>query len=815
MVLRESHRPLTKYVTNLPAKSHRIALAASFIVAGCAFCSLPAFAQQSPIRIVHDSDVVQIQAYASNIVDIHFEPGGKVTPRTVVMDPALKPAPNAVQVKNSADGQTLSSPEMKVVVRDTPFFSVTVEDALGHTLVTVRDEAGTPAGRDAHRAVLIHDENENLYGITGLPWHDRVGGGILRNNGGSVAAGSQGDAGAPFFFTKRYGVLVDSDGGDFTNIDQTIAFGGSRPDVEYFVIVGPPMQVMSGLSLLTGKPPMPPKWSLGFMNSQWGSTEQQWKQITAKYEKEGIPVSAYIMDFDWKAWGESNYGEFRWNSTSGPGNVSPDKFPDGASGKFAAEMLAHGIHLVGIMKPRLILSTPDGQPTTQAQYASDHNFWYPKEPPIVDYFSHRLSKDINFADPAARTWFWQHMEPAFRSGIAGWWNDEADSNEILTFDNFQFLNMGRAEYEGQRSVSNERAWSINRNYYLGAVRYGYAEWSGDIDTGFQSMAYQRRRMIATLDLGEPEWSMDTGGFHGNPTPQNYARWMEFAAFVPIYRVHGSLNDRRQPWVFGSTAEAAAKKAILLRYDLMPYLYSYTRIAHETGIGIVRPLFWEFPDDSNCTTETDAWMFGNAFLVSPIVREGLPSHSFYLPAGKWFDYFSGKPVEGGRVISVTPDATTWQDIPLYVRDGSIVATQPERHGSELSPSTPLFLDVFPTQARPASFLVYDDDGHTYDYEKGSYFRQQVTANRSSRVTDIAVAAPTGNYKPHFSTYLFRIHQAGKDVRLDGQKLAKLASATALQSSTAPGWISSKDRFGDVTEIRLPVDGKQHDLSLAAR
>ena len=184
------------------------------------------------------------------------------------------------------------------------------------------------------------------------------------------------------------------------------------------------------------------------------------------------------------------------------------------------------------------------------------------------------------------------------------------------FNNFQFLNMGRSLYDGQRSVSSERVWSINRNFYTGSLRYGYAEWSGDINTGFQTMAYQRKRMIATLNVGEPEWSMDTGGYNGRPTPENYARWMEFGAFVPIFRVHGGSNQKRQPWVYGPVAEEAAKRVMRLRYDLMPYIYSNVRGTTETGIGVVRPLLWEFPEDEKCDEETRGWMFGDALVCVP-------------------------------------------------------------------------------------------------------------------------------------------------------------------------------------------------------
>ena len=558
---------------------------------------------------------------------------------------------SAVRLEKNGDVQTLSSPEMQVVVADAPQLSVEVKGPNGKTLLTLRNsfaqgagrgggnapggtpggraqrsgngsagaaaggrgqgDGNAPAGRGGGRgpgggrggargggATITHDENENIWGIKGLDLGD-TGLGILRNTGGTVAAGSQGGAGGPFFFTTRYGVLVDSDGGAFQAQDDTIRLQrGSRPDAEYFVIVGPPMKSMAGLALLTGRPPMPPKWTLGFLNSQWVSTEDEWYQVAQTYAQKDIPVSGFIFDFDWKAWGEDDYGEWRWNSTSGEGNSGPDKFPDGASGKFAADMLAKGIHLSGILKPRILLSRADGKPTKAAAYATEHNFWYPNEVRGNDYFTHRPAANIDFANPEARKWFWEHLEPAFRAGMTGWWNDEADQDGQNVFNNFQFMNMARSLYEGQRSISAERVWSINRNYYPGALRYGYAEWSGDIRTGFQSMAYQRKRMIATLNVGEPEWSMDTGGYGGHPTPENYARWMEFGAFVPIFRVHGGSNQKRQPWVYGPIAEEAAKKALRLRYDLMPYIYSNARTAAETGIGIVRPLFWEFPGDES-------------------------------------------------------------------------------------------------------------------------------------------------------------------------------------------------------------------------
>jgi alpha-glucosidase (family GH31 glycosyl hydrolase) len=329
------------------------------------------------------------------------------------------------------------------------------------------------------------------------------------------------------------------------------------------------------------------------------------------------------------------------------------------------------------------------------------------------------------------------------------------------------------------------------------------------------MAYQRRRMISTLNLGESSWSMDTGGFNGHPTPENYARWMEFAAFVPVFRVHGGNNEKRQPWVYGPVAEAAAKRAMRLRYALMPYLYSNARVAHETGIGVVRPLFWEFPDDVRCSDETVAWMFGDALLVSPIVELGQATHTFYLPRGTWFDYATGKQIRGGSDVAVSTDFTAWQDIPIYVRDGSILATQPAEEGNDLSPKAPLVMDVFPSTSRMANFVAYDDDGHTYAYENGDYFRQEVAAKRLAKSTEIALHAATGSYQAHFPSYLLRVHQASAAVTSDGANMKRFASEAAFHSSSEPGWVSAEDRFGAVTEVRVPTDAAEHSVKLSAR
>jgi alpha-glucosidase len=768
--------------------------------------SATAHAENARISPLHDgvqltagSSVLDVQVLENRVVRVHVRPNGQSTPRTLVMDPhppLMKPT--SIHKSEHNGVYMLSTPGISVRIKESAPYTITFFNASGRQLLRSLD----PLGQARNGGVTMrHAPGEKLYGIHGLPLKNR-GGGLTRDNGGKVVAGIQGNSGAPFIFSVRYGLLVDSNGGDFTTTADSFTFEhDSRTDVEYYVLAGPPLQTMAALSRLAGPPPLPPEWTLGFLNSQWGATESQVEKIVATYRKKQIPIDGFILDFDWKAWGEDNYGEWRWNSTSGPGNVAPDKFPDGASGVFAKKLAAEGVKLAGILKPR-ILMTVAGHPdklTKAAAYATKHHLWYPNEAPVRDYYSHRMARDLNFNLAATRTWYWKHLLPAFHSGMVGWWDDEADIDGKTVFGNFQFFNMGRAIYDGQRADSNLRVWTLNRNFYLGAGRYGYNLWSGDIHTGFANMAYQRRRMLAALDTGVAGWSMDTGGFYGHPSPQNYARWVEFAAFVPIMRVHGFYEQKRQPWVYGPVAEAAARGAIDLRYKLLPYIYSYERLGNEGNVGLVRPLFWEFPSDPRSATVTSEWMFGNALLVAPIVTRDATSKAVYLPPGEWFDYATGRRYNGAHNIVIPADAKTWKDIPLFVRSGSILATQPLEQYVGQRPIQKFTLNIFPSHSK-ATFTAYSDDGETYNYEKGDYLQQKITTQRIGSRTEVTIGGAKGSYASPLRTYLLRIHTAAHSVTINGKPLAKV-NPSALSANSASRWATANDRFGPVVLVRV--------------
>ncbi len=754
-------------------------------------------------------DTLIVQIVERNVVRVHYLPQGRSGASTLVLDPNRKwDTQIRAQIDTRSNPIVISTGRMIVTIAKDPV-RLSLYDAARHLLVQEPQTQGVHPG--AVRFTRPWDGT--LFGIdnTSLPGDNvnaaqdiRLG---IARLGGVVSAGEQGDGGAPLVYTTRYGLLVDSDGGRFDTRGGIRFEHGSRRDVVYYAIVGDPKTIMHAVADISGHPPMMPKWSLGFMNSQWGSSQSEVERIVRTYRAKQIPLDAFILDFDWKAWGEDHYGEWRWNSTRAPGNVHPDLFPDGASGAFARTLAALGVHVAGIYKPRILLYDASHRVDAAARFAFAHRLFFSWERPYTDYFSGRQALDVDFSRPLARAWFWRHMLSAYRAGIAGFWNDEADAlgspldEGFVRFPNFQHLNMERAMYEGARSHGDRRVWSLNRNFYLGAQRYAYAQWSGDVETSFDSMREQAIRMLGTIDLAEPHWSMDTGGFDGHPDGENYARWMQFAAFVPIMRVHGTLGEKRQPWVYGPHAEQVAKAAIDLRYQLMPYMYAYERQANLTGAGIVRPLIWDFPDDGDARWVTDEWMFGDELLVAPVFGQGQAHRSVYLPKGVWLDYFRGTRYMGPKTIDYAVDPSTWADIPLFVRSGAIVPTQNVAQYVGERPVTRVYLDVFPADAT-SSFDYYDDDGVSYAYEKGVYYEQRLAVARRDDSVEFLAGSPTGSYRPQLREFVLRLHGlSAHRVALDGTPAPRHADEGALESAAGWGWSAGTDRYGPVTYVKF--------------
>jgi alpha-glucosidase len=745
--------------------------------------------QEAGVDVHVAGGTLSLRLMGGNVLHVHFIPTSGATPPALVMAPQATGLAATPALASRQGGDLLLRGGQLRVALDKASGTLTIFDSGARKpLLRLSGLASLARG-----AFTLHFANgAALYGVDGSNAFAPKPPGLLRLGKQVAEAGAQGDAGAPLVWsTAGFGLLIDSRTATFDLTPDVLRVSKlARPDPDLYLIAGKPDAIFSTVADLSGHAPLFPEWSLGFINSQWGIDQKELLQIVRTYRAKHIPLDGFELDFDWKAWGQDRYGEFRWN---------PQKFPDGPSGKLGQQLRALGVHLIGIMKPRIHVDTEQGR------YASAHDLWIAGQKPSLDYFSHKPVENLDFDNPATRAWFFNPtLEHSFATGIVGWWNDEADE----VGGNTQFLNMERALYQGQRRMTDTRVFSLNRNFWLGAQRYAYGLWSGDIQTGFASMARQRSRMLSAIDVGEMWWSMDGGGFHGHPSDQNYARWIEFGAFTPILRVHGDYEEKRQPWRYGPIAERAASRAIRLRYRLLPYLYSYAWHDHAAGVGLVRPLTFGWPDDPNVRNDSNAWLFGRWLLVSPIMQENQTEKRIYLPAGVWTDWASGRIYLGGRSIQVSVDSKTWSDIPLFIRQGAIIPTQRVEDYVGERPIETVRVEVFPASTR-SDFDYYDDDGDTYAYQHGAYFLQRLSVRAAADAISLTTAAPTGTYRPALTRYVFAVQRTvAMQVDRDGAPLARVADLAALDNCTGSCWTIGGSRYGGVTYIKLPAGVRNH-------
>lgn len=778
------------------------------------------------------NDLLTVEVCQENILRVDYQPNSvQPSPDTPIIDPQLTWNPVAATIQATGDPITIQTSSMRIEIARTPC-RMTVKKADGTTLFW--EPASGGVFDDGVR--FVRAEATNMYGIHSYDCFSDNGNLLRNDNTNTATAGQQGNSGGPFMWsTAGYGLLVDSDGGyPYTNsTDKKMEFyyGGTpaegrryeKEDVEYYIMLGSPTEIMAAYSKITGTSPMMPKWSLGFANFEWGINETELNQMVDTYRAKNIPIDAYAFDYDWKDYGEDNYGEFRWNT---------DNFPSAATDALKEAMADKGIKMIGITKPRIVTTLQSGVQTQQGAYAQSHGFYYPGHNSYLDYFIPVTVQSIDPYLAEQRAWWWDHSEDAFDKGIVGWWNDETDrvssNGAEYLFGNYTTLHISQAMYEGQREYTNDtvRVWQTGRNYYPGTQRYATSIWSGDVAAQFykgESVSWgaglneQKATLLSTIINGQPKWGSDGGGFNqntgvtSNPSPELYTRWLQFASVTPVFRVHGQYNQQRQPWYYGSTAEEAVKAAIQQRYSFIPYMYSYERMAYDTGLGLVRPLLFDYPEDANVADYSDAWMFGDYLLVAPVTERGQSVKWIYLPEGTWIDYNRGTQYTGGQYIPYSINSEQWTDLPMFVKAGAIIPTQDVQNYIDEEPIELVTVDVFPYN-QTTSFNYYDDDGNTYQYESGVYFSQELSASKTGQTTNLTVGEKEGTYIPDLDAYCFAIHgQAAVSVTKNTDEMTQYSSLQALKAATGEGWCIGKDIYGDVTYVKVNA-GSSADSNL---
>lgn len=596
----------------------------------------------------------------------------------------------------------------------------------------------------------------------------------------------------PFIFGLRnaaaYGLFLDNTNRssfDFgKEFHDAYSFGSEGGDLDYYFFYGPdPKRVLEQFTQLVGRMPLPPLFALGYQQCRYSYyPESLVREIASQFRKRKIPADVIYLDIDYQ-------------QDNRPFTVNHERFPNFEG--MLKDLGREGFKVVAITDLH-IAKLPGYRPYEEG-LASDS---FVKNPDGSVYVGKVWPGDSVFPDftrEQVRRWWGTLYSDFAKDGVRGFWNDmnepsvffvpsktmpldtvhsvEGRKTDHREIHNVFGMENVRATYEGLLQLKPDlRPFVLTRAAYAGAQRYA-ATWTGDNSATWNHM---RISVPQLLNLGLSGYGFvgaDIGGFNGSPTPELLTRWMELGAFNPIYRNHGTKGTRfREPWVDGPEHEAIRRRYIETRYRLLPYIYTSIEETSRTGLPLMRPMFLEFPKDAALAVKDEEFMFGRSLLVAPKVWNFMDKYSVSLPAGDWYDYWSGTKIAGGQSVQVDPPLDT---LPVYVRAGSIIPQQPVVQNTDETPRGPLLLRVYPGSQCEGS--LYADDGNTLAYQKGQSMHVSFTCEAIAGRVAVEISAPTGPYQPWFQEMQLEIHGVSekiKGVTVDHRPLAgwKAASGT---------------------------------------
>ena len=524
-----------------------------------------------------------------------------------------------------------------------------------------------------------------------------------------------------------------------------------EPQLDYYFMVADDYDgVIKDYRQLTGKAQVMPAWALGFWQSRERySTQEDLVGTLAEFRRRHIPVDNIVQD--WQYWKDDQWGSHAFD---------PERYPDPEAMLDSVHAL-NGRFMISVW-PKFYTNTEHYKELKAAGYAYTHA----EEDSLKDWLGHTQSFYDAYAE-GGRKMFWRQMDESlyskFGQKIDAWWMDASEPNlrDCLPMDYFkwlltpnalgsstEYLNAyalvnARAIYEGQRSVNpDRRVFLLTRNGFAGLQRYSTASWSGDIGTSWTDMRMQMAAGLNYSMSGIPFWGMDIGGFsvmskfydaaNADEWQELQTRWHQFGSFVPLFRTHGQW-PRRELWNIapeGSPAYNSILWYMQLRYRLMPYLYSLAAAVHFDDATMMRGLPMDYPEDPAVRDLSDQWMLGPAFMPCPVSEYKARSREVYFPEGGWYDFYTGEYLKGGQSRTV---AAPYERMPLYVRAGSIVPVGPAIEWTSQETDGKLLILVY--AGADARFTLYEDDGLSYDYEKGAYSTIELRWNDEGRILTI--------------------------------------------------------------------------------
>jgi alpha-glucosidase len=753
------------------------------------------------VELTAGKSKIRVTAFRDGVFRVRVAPNGtfgKDFSWAVIEDPA----PPTVKIEDSKGEVRVTAGTAVAKIRKSPLLIDFLRD-VGDVLVADDPDQPMAWGDGRIRVWKKMPEDEGYYGLG-----DKAGPMNRRNraftmwNTDAYAWQESTDPlykTIPFFIGMRkglaYGLFFDNtwrssfdfgkEGHDF------YSFGAEGGEINYYLFAGlTPAKIVQDFTALVGRTKLPPLWTLGFQQSRYSyEPEERVYEVAKSFRDKKIPVDAIYLDIDYQ-------------DANTPFTVNRKEFP--TFEKMISDLTAQGIHTVLI---------------TDLHIKKDPNRGYaPYDLGVKDDVFVKRADGSTFVGPVwpgdsvfgdftltrARDWWGALYKNFADMGVSGFWNDMNEPSVFLTITKTMPLDVRhrlddgtvlphlaihnvfgmenvRATEEGLLKLRpNERPFVLTRAAYAGTQRYA-ATWTGDNVATWNHLGMSTPMLLSMGLSGYGMVGDDIGGFAGSPEPDLLTRWIETGVFNPIYRDHTAKGTANQePWVHSAEHEAIRKHFIEERYRLLPYIYTSIEEMTRTGIPLMRPLLLEFPQSPEFFDDDREFLFGHDLFVSPVTTELQDVKAIQLPPGFWYDYWTGEKSSDKELKKLHP---ALDQLPVYVRAGAIVPRQPLVQNTGETPNGSLELRVYPGSDCKGS--LYQDDGHSFNFEKGEFLRVNYSCQVGADAVKITSALDKDGFKPWWTAVeltVFGIDRAPKSIHLGDATLHEWRMDTSQHSVT---------------------------------
>jgi alpha-D-xyloside xylohydrolase len=558
--------------------------------------------------------------------------------------------------------------------------------------------------------------------------------------------------------SRGYGLLWDNYShsqfsGDIESNTKYRFYSESGEMIDYYFLLGPePDDIISNYRLASGKAPLFPKWAYGlFQSKDMYETDRELLNVVNKYRVAGIPLDCIVQD--WRYW-EPDY----WGSHI----MQPFKYPDPAA-------MIDSLHTLNVHTMISVWPVFDQR---SENYEAFNNIGaiYPNHGGNHHFYDAHNEQ--------AREIYWNQVKSQLfgNYGWDAWW---ADNNEPegypdafdrrdfmtakgsgMTYYNTYPIHHVAGFYKGWRNdFPNKRLFILSRSAFSGQQRYATAVWSGDIGNDWQTYKTQLSAGLNFCLAGMPYWTTDIGGYwevdwsiEGNQ--ELMTRWLQYGAFCPIFRIHGKGEKAlTNAEVFSPVTRDNLIKFDKLRYRLMPYIYSVGWMVTKDDYTMMRHLVMDYRTDNNVYNIDDQFLFGPSLLVNPVTAAGISQRNVYLPAGQWYDFWTGKNIVGGQTVSANAPLDI---LPIYVKAGAIL---PMAHEIQYANQAVDSLEIRVYRGADGAFVLYEDDGETNDYETGQFSEIPFIYNEDNQ--QLTIGQRNGNFNTMINNRIFKIVFVGEN------------------------------------------------------